>query len=99
MTEHIICYDIANPRRLGRIHRAIKKQAIPLQYSVFLFKGSEAQLQRCMSQLQRLMDPDEDDIRAYSLPQRGQRITIGTSTLPEGIFLGGMGTNLLDKAL
>ena len=56
MNDYIICYDVANPRRLGRIHRALKKQALAVQYSVFLFSGTEVQLQRCLAQLQALMD-------------------------------------------
>ncbi|MDD2845484.1 MAG: CRISPR-associated endonuclease Cas2 [Rhodoferax sp.] len=90
MGEYIICYDIADPRRLGRIHRVLKKQATPVQYSVFLFRGSDEQLQRCLDRLQHLMDPRADDIRAYPLPQRGLRLTLGPSTLPEGIFWSGL---------
>ncbi len=90
MSDYIICYDIANPRRLGRIHRALKKLAMPVQYSVFLFSGSEAQLQCCLAHLQHLMEPNEDDIRAYPLPQRGLRLVLGTSALPEGILLGSL---------
>lgn len=33
---HVVCYDIRCPKRLGRVHRYLKKRAIPLQYSVFL---------------------------------------------------------------
>ncbi|GAB1384638.1 hypothetical protein MASR1M50_29590 [Burkholderiales bacterium] len=86
MADHIICYDIADPRRLGKIHRAIKKQAMPLQYSVFLFCGSDEKLQRCLDELHQLMDPRHDDIRAYPLPQRGLRLVLGPSALPEGIY-------------
>ena len=90
MNDYIICYDIANPRRLGRIHRALKKQALAVQYSVFLFSGTEAQLQRCLAQLQALMDERCDDIRAYPLPQRGLRLVLGASVLPDGIILGSL---------
>lgn len=90
MSDYIICYDIANPRRLGRIHRALKKQALAVQYSVFLFSGTEAQLQHCLTHLQHLMDPHEDDIRAYPLPQRGLRLVLGASVLPRGILLGSL---------
>ena len=85
MSDYIICYDIANPRRLARIHRALKKQALAVQYSVFLFSGTEVQLQRCLAQLQALMDERYDDIRAYPLPQRGLRLVLGASVLPDGL--------------
>ena len=88
MSEYIICYDITNPRRLGRIHRTLKQYAVPLQYSVFLFTGSAAQLAQCLARLQAIMDEHSDDIRAYPLPQRGLRWSLGKATLPEGIHLG-----------
>ena len=93
MAETIICYDIACPRRLGKIHRYLKKHAHPLQYSVFLFSGSATQLDHCLQQLQRLMDPRHDDIRAYPLPQRGLRFTLGPSKLPAGVTLGGVASH------
>lgn len=85
MSDYIVCYDITDPRRLGRIHRAMKKQALPLQRSVFLLQGSELSLRRCLDELELLMDPHDDDIRAYPLPQRGLRLVLGPSALPEGV--------------
>ncbi|MDO5623728.1 MAG: CRISPR-associated endonuclease Cas2 [Pseudomonadota bacterium] len=93
MSEHIICYDIANPRRLARVHKLLKKQALPLQYSVFLFSGTDTQLKSCLTQLQAIINPHEDDIRAYPLPQRDLRLVLGPSTLPEGITLGSLPTD------
>ena len=90
MSDYIICYDIANPRRLGRIHRALKKQALAVQYSEFFFSGTEVQLQRCLAQLQARMDERCDDSRAYPLPQRGLRLELGASALPDGIVLGSL---------
>lgn len=90
MTETLICYDIANPRRLGRVHRYLKRHACAVQYSVFLFTGTREQLERCLAQLEKLMEPKEDDIRAYPLPQRGYRLSVGKSTLPEGIHWAGL---------
>ena len=51
MRETIICYDICCPRRLGRIHRYLKRVAYPLQYSVFMFTGTAVQLERCLARL------------------------------------------------
>ena len=88
MTEYIICYDITEPRRLGRIHRALKQYALPLQYSVFLFQGTAQQLETCLQRLAQLMDPHSDDIRAYPLPASGLRLSIGRKPLPNGVLLG-----------
>ena len=85
MREYIICYDITDPKRLGRIHRTLKKKALPVQYSVFLFNGTPEQLALCLARLEALMDPDTDDIRAYPLPQRGLRLALGPGALPGGI--------------
>jgi CRISPR-associated protein Cas2 len=90
MTEYIICYDICQPKRLVRIHRALQRQAVALQYSVFLFSGTLIQLQRCLNELESLMDKRRDDIRAYPLPQRGLRFRLGKSLLPGGIQWSGL---------
>lgn len=90
MSDYIICYDICQPKRLARIHRALQRQAVALQYSVFLFSGTALQLQRCMSELENLMDKRRDDIRAYPLPQRGLRLRLGKPLLPSGIQWSGL---------
>ena len=90
MREYIICYDITEPRRLGRIHRTLKKAALPVQYSVFLFCGTPEQLALCLARLEAIMDPDTDDIRAYPLPQRGLRLSLGRAPLPDGVLLANM---------
>lgn len=86
MHDYILCYDIADPRRLGRVHRLLKKTALPVQYSVFLYTGTEARFEHCLNELAHLIDPRQDDVRAYPLPERGLRWAIGQRTLPEGIF-------------
>ena len=95
MREYIICYDITCPRRLGRIHRTLKKYALPLQYSVFFFSGTEGQLRHCLDSLAALMNEHSDDIRAYPLPRRGLRLALGPSKLPAGVVLGQLPADLL----
>lgn len=90
MPSYIICYDIAHPRRLGQIHRELKKHAVPVQYSVFLFTGTPTKLEQCLTRLEHLMNPHKDDIRVYPLPERGLRWSLGPSALPEGIIMGDM---------
>ena len=57
MTEFVICYDIAQPRRLARLHRYLKKWAAPIQYSVFLMTGDERQLARCLAGAEEIIHP------------------------------------------
>jgi CRISPR-associated protein Cas2 len=90
MSEFIVCYDISDPRRLGRLHRFLKKHAVALQYSVFLFTGSDRQLDRLLDAAQTFIDPQVDDLRAYPLPARGFRARLGKPALPEGIHFSGL---------
>lgn len=90
MSETLICYDISDPKRLGRLFRFLKKCAMPLQYSVFLFTGDDRQLDRLLAQAAQLIDPKTDDLRAYPLPKRGFRARLGTPALPEGIQWSGL---------
>ncbi|MCX7896832.1 MAG: CRISPR-associated endonuclease Cas2 [Rhodocyclaceae bacterium] len=90
MSDYVICYDITHPKRLGRIHRYLKKHAMPLQYSVFLFSGDERRLARLLDTLAALIDEKEDDLRCYPLPSRGHRERLGRAVLPRGIQWSGL---------
>lgn len=61
----LITYDITNPKRLVRLHRFLVKQATPVQYSVFHFEGSAAQMGRLMADIETRIDVRTDDVRAY----------------------------------
>ncbi len=86
----LIGYDIADPRRLGRVHRAMIHRATPIEYSIFLFVGSETALGECLASVGRLIDPEADDVRCYTLPARGYQERIGKATLPAGIHWTGL---------
>lgn len=87
---YVIGYDIASPRRLGRVHREMCKHACALEYSVFLLVGTEQAREACLAAMAQLMDKDEDDVRCYPLPARGVQVRIGRATLPEGIQWTGL---------
>lgn len=88
MSDFVVCYDISDPKRLGRLHRLLKKHAVALQYSVFLFTGDDRQLDRLFAAAERYIDPTVDDLRAYPLPARGLKARLGKPALPEGIQFG-----------
>lgn len=83
----LITYDIANPKRLARLHRFLRKQATPVQYSVFYYEGSAAQMGRLMQQVEGYIKAEADDVRAYQLPERLNIATLGRGTLPDGALL------------
>lgn len=87
--SHLICYDIADPRRLGRMHRYLKKHAMAVQYSVFLLECTPARLRQVTQEIQGLLDERADDVRIYTLPSRVKTNTLGNQALTDGIRLLG----------
>lgn len=88
--EWLIGYDIASPRRLGRVHRRMVNWAMPVEYSIFLFVGTPRQLAKCLDDIAGLIDVREDDVRCYPLPQRGVQERLGRPTLPVGVQWTGL---------
>lgn len=82
----LVTYDISNPRRLGRVFRALKKEGIPVQYSVFLVQTSQARMGAIMTRLATLIHPAEDDVRAYRVPTNTWQATLGQSILPTDVW-------------
>jgi CRISPR-associated protein Cas2 len=82
----LICYDIRNPKRLGRVFRLLKKRGIPIQYSVFLVEASDNAVRRLLDELAMLIDRRADDLRAYGLPTSPQYDCIGPSILPPNVL-------------
>ncbi len=92
MSQHqfarwMVVYDIADPRRLGHVFRRLKKEGVPLQYSVFALETSATKMGALMAQLATLIDKREDDVRAYRLPVNAWETTLGASILPQGVLL------------
>lgn len=62
---YLIAYDIADPRRLQRLQRAVRREAMAVQRSVYLVAGSVSQVEGLLDRLATCIDPWEDDLRAY----------------------------------
>lgn len=96
MSQHasarwLLTYDIADPRRLGRVFKFLNKHGVPVQYSVFLLEASAEKMASLMTQIAKLIDDDADDVRAYRMPENLWQVTLGASILPEGILPGESG--------
>jgi len=84
--QYLIGYDIADPKRLQRIHRRMTKYATPIQYSIFLFEGSEKLLAQCLTEVMQIFHKKEDDLRIYPLPHHCSQWRLGKASLPQGII-------------
>ncbi|MDF1589021.1 MAG: CRISPR-associated endonuclease Cas2 [Gammaproteobacteria bacterium] len=87
MAHYLVCYDIADPRRLGRVHRRMVKHAVFIQLSVYYLKGDKKDLNNLLDELQHLMDERYDDIRAYQVKPLSEALQIGCAWLPDGLNL------------
>jgi CRISPR-associated protein Cas2 len=87
MAHYLICYDIANPKRLGRVHRRTVKRALFVQYSVYYLQGEKESLMELLGELEKIIHPTEDDIRAYKVESLKGAVQLGRSWLPDEITL------------
>jgi len=87
-TAWLVCYDIAEPRRLARVWRAVREFAVPLQYSVFWARLDGTGVAAALSALAGRIDPRLDDVRLYPLPENVQITGLGRDVVPLGVDLG-----------
>ncbi|MCX7107151.1 MAG: CRISPR-associated endonuclease Cas2 [Methylococcales bacterium] len=92
---YLIAYDIANPKRLSRVHRVLKKEGLPLQYSVFTVVIKRKALLRLLQAITEIIHPAQDDIRCYRLPDHADIKTLGRQFFPEDVMLFTGGVNRL----
>ena len=89
MPLHLVCYDITQPRRLRRAARLCERFAHRLQDSVYLADLDQAELQRLMLALARIIDAATDSVRYVPVctedyrASRGLGLCRGLSTQPD----------------
>jgi len=83
----LVTYDIANKRRLVRVFKCLKREGIPLQYSVFMVEATNAKMGALIAKIATIINAKEDDVRSYRLPQKGWNVTMGRSILPDDIWM------------
>jgi CRISPR-associated protein Cas2 len=83
----LVSYDIADPRRLHRVHRLLSARAVPVQYSVFATRASSAKLGELRAELSRLIHRAEDDVRIYPIPEPAELVVYGRKAVPDGVAI------------
>ena len=83
----LVAYDIGDKKRLSRIFKVMKKEGIPIQYSLFFVRASPQKMDALMTLLGQLIDKNQDDIRAYRVPQSPWQATLGQPILPADAWL------------
>jgi len=78
----LICYDIADPKRLQRLHRQLAKEAVMVQYSVYYAEMCTAEIKQLKNMIRQYIDADHDDVRIYPLPEKIEITMIGLSATP-----------------
>ncbi len=86
---YLLAYDIADPKRLGRVYRLLKKEGLNVQGSVFFVRGSEDDIEKLLSRLEVLIVPRKDDIRAYPITKPGEVWSCGTGRSTDALILPG----------
>jgi len=70
--DFIITYDISDPKRLKKIAKLIEKDALRIQYSVYiLYEATKEEVTALLEQVCKIYDEKYDDIRVYKIKQRG----------------------------
>lgn len=65
--QYLIAYDVANARRLKRIHRLLVSYGIPLQYSLFYARLTSARKAALVKKLQATIDVTQDALAIYRI--------------------------------
>lgn len=81
----LLCYDIADPVRLQRVGRCMNGHGVRIQYSIFVVPTDRHRLDAVLAELEALIDPREDDIRAYPIDARRELQMLGKQLIPQGI--------------
>jgi CRISPR-associated protein Cas2 len=70
MDSYLVCYDIADPKRLRKVAMACEDFGYRKQYSVFLARVSATELVRLRTRLYDIIDLAEDQVLFIPLCQK-----------------------------
>ena len=81
LRRYLVCYDIANPKRLRRVAKLLESYGTRLQYSVFECPLDELRLEQAKSALREEINADQDQVLFVSLGPEANDATLVIATL------------------
>lgn len=83
----LVAYDIRDKRRLRHVHRLMRKRGLAAQYSAFTVEADDLQITEIVQALERLINAQQDDVRAYHLPAACPVWRLGAQQWPDGLCM------------
>jgi len=77
----LVAYDIADPKRLGRVARVCEDFGVRVQYSVFECRLDEDEFREFWIKLVEEINAEEDRVVAYKIDARCARETLTAGTM------------------
>jgi len=70
--DFLICYDISDKKRLSKIAKIIEADAMRIQLSVYFYERvSKKELTSLLEKILSILDEDADDLRIYTIKNKG----------------------------
>jgi CRISPR-associated protein Cas2 len=70
---YVLCYDVRDDQRRAKVARLIDDYGNRIQYSVFEALLETEHLERLLTRLRGLIDPDTDSVYCFPLCERCRR--------------------------
>jgi len=84
--DFILCYDIADEKRLSKIGKRAEKRAFRIQKSIYIFYDtSKEELVKVIDDIMKIFNEKEDDLRIYTIKKRG--IALGNAVDLDNPFI------------
>ena len=70
--DFLICYDIADEKRVGKIGKLVEKNAMRIQRSVYFYEQvTKEELTVLVEKILTILDEEADDLRVYVIKNKG----------------------------
>ena len=70
--DFLICYDITDKKRVGKIGKLLERNALRIQRSVYFYEqASKEELTYLIEKILTLLDKEVDDLRLYTIRDKG----------------------------